>query len=337
MSKIVTFGEVMMRLAPPGHAKFSQASNLELTFGGGEANVAISLAYFGDQATHVTRFPNNSIGKAATQFLRYHWVDTDEVIYGEEEIGLYFLERGAVHRSSKVVYNRFNSAFATMQPEMLDWDQIFMDADWFHWTGITPGISQNVADTCLEAIKAAKRNGVMVSSDMTYRKNLWQYGKKPGEVMGEMIANCDIVITGANDISEIFGFPVQGKPRDEEFAFQAQKLMERYPDIKKVADKERNSLNASHNTLKGRMWDGEQLLLTEMLDVTHIIDRVGTGDAYAAGLIYGLLHHENDQHALEFAIAACALKHTIEGDANMVSVADVEGLVGGNTSGAIIR
>ncbi len=336
MKRIVTFGEVMMRLSPPGHAKFSQATSLDLAYGGGEANVAISLAYLGMDAVHITRFPDNLIGKAATQFLRHHWVDTSRILYGGEVIGKYFLEKGAVHRSSRVVYEREYSSFALAEPSMFDWDAIFEGADWFHWTGITPAISGGAAQCCREAIQVARSKGIRVSSDINSRKNLWKYGKRQQEVMPELIAGCDIIIAGQRDICEIFGFETTGN-KDEEFIAAASQLTAVCPEVMKIFDKEREMLSASHNRIQGKVWNRKRFIQANKLDVTHIVDRVGTGDAYAAGVIYGLLHYQSDEEALAFATAACALKHTVEGDANIVSLEDVLELMTGNTSGKINR
>ncbi|MFY0654453.1 MAG: sugar kinase [Cyclobacteriaceae bacterium] len=333
MKKVVTFGEVMMRLSPPGYSKFSQATSLELVYGGGEANVAISLAYLGLDASHVTRFPDNVIGKAATQFLRQHWLDTSNVIYGGEMIGKYFLEKGAVHRPSEVIYEREGSSFSLIEPSMIDWKAILKDADWFHWTGITPAVSQGAADCCLDAIQAANELGVMVSGDIHSRKNMWHYGQSMQEVMPPLIHGCDVVIGDSYDIFEIFG---TGSP-GESFSKSAKELMKICPRIQKVAGKNREAISGSHNRIQGKMWNGNRYIKTEHLDVTHIVDRVGTGDAYAAGLIYGLLNYTEDHESLKFATAACALKHTVPGDVNMVSLQNVQNLIDGDTSGSIKR
>lgn len=330
--KVVTFGEVMMRFSPPGYAKFSQATTVELAYGGGEANVAVSLAYFGMDSFHVTRFPDNLVGKSATQYLRHHWIHTKYISYGEGRMGKYFLEKGAVHRPSEVVYERDNSAFSKIQPEMIDWKKILRNADWFHWTGITPGISEGAAEACKEAIKTANEIGVPVSVDVHSRKNLWQYGKKKEEVMPELVQGCDVVIASPYDMQENLGVANE----KDDLITASGKLKKVFPRIKKVVDKNRDALSASHNRIQGFIWDGEKVFTSPSFDVTHIVDRVGTGDAYAAGLIYGLLNM-NDQEAVNFAAAACALKHTVEGDANVVSVDDVKNLVEGNTSGRIKR
>ncbi len=331
--KVITFGEVMMRLSPPGYSKFSQATSFELVYGGGEANVAISLAYLWMKAAHVTRFPDNSLGKAATQFLRKHWLSTQHVFYGGDRLGLYFLEKGAVHRPSEVIYEREGSSFSLIEPSMVDWEQILKDADWFHWTGITPAISEGAAMCCLDAIRTANKLGIMVSGDINSRSNMWRYGKTMQEVMPELVQNCDVVITSKRGIREMFGL---GQLEDK-FRVSARLLMDTFPRIKKVVGKTRKSISASHQQIQGKMWNGREYIKTRMLDITHVIDRVGTGDAFASGLIYGLLHYDDDLQALSFASAACALKHTVPGDVNMVSLENVMSLMEGDTSGSLRR
>jgi 2-dehydro-3-deoxygluconokinase len=331
--KVVTFGEVMMRLSPPGYSMFSQATSFELVYGGGEANVAISCAYLGMKAAHVTRFPDNALGKAATQFLRKHWLSTEHIVYGDNMLGKYFLEKGASYRSSEVIYEREGSAFSLIQPSMVNWEHVLKDADWFHWTGITPAISEGAAMCCLEAIKTANKMGIKVSGDINSRNNMWKYGKTMQEVMPELVKNCDIVISSPRGIYEMFGLgKIGGK-----FKVSARELMERFPRIQKVVGKNRTSISASHQQILGKMWNGKKYIKTNTLDISHVIDRVGTGDAFASGLIYGLLHYDNDLQALNFATAACALKHTVPGDVNMVSMEDVVSLMEGNTSGSIKR
>ena len=330
--KVITFGEVMMRLSPPGYEKFAQATSFELVYGGGEANVAISCAYLGMKAAHVTRFPDNALGKAATQFLRKHWLSTEHVIYGDDMMGKYFLEKGAVHRPSEVVYEREGSSFSLIEPSMVNWEDVLKDADWFHWTGITPAISEGAAMCCLDAIKTANKLGITVSGDINSRSNMWKYGKTMQEVIPDLVQNCDVVITSSRGIREMFGL---GQPEDK-FQSLAKQLINLFPNIKKVVKKTRRPISASHHQIQGKMWNGEAYIKTEMLNITHIIDRVGTGDAFAAGLIYGLLHYD-DEKALDFASAACALKHTVPGDVNLVSLENVLSLMEGDTSGAIRR
>ena len=331
--KVVTFGEVMMRLSPPGYSKFSQASSFELVYGGGEANVAMSCAYLGMKAAHVTRFPNNAIGKAATQFLRKHWLSTEHVIYGGNMMGKYFLEKGSGPRSSEVIYEREGSSFSSIEPSMIDWEHALKDADWFHWTGITPAISDGAAMCCLEAIKTANKLDITVSGDINSRKNMWKYGKSMQDVMPELVEHCDIVMTSRRGIREMFGLG----DLDCKFRVSAKALMDTFPRIRKVVGKTRNSVSASHQQIQGKMWTGKKYIKTELLDITHVIDRVGTGDAFASGLIYGLLHYDNDLQALKFASAACALKHTVPGDVNLVSVENVQSLMEGDASGSIKR
>lgn len=331
--KVITFGEVMMRLSPPGYSKISQATSFELVYGGGEANVAISCAYLGMKAAHVTRFPDNALGKAATQFLRHHWLNTEHVLYGGNMLGKYFLEKGAGHRSSEVIYEREGSSFSLIEPSMVNWEHVLKDADWFHWTGITPAISEGAAMCCLEAIKTANRMGIKVSGDINSRKNMWKYGKTMQEVMPELVRNCDIVITSSYGIHEMFGL---GEPGIK-FRLSAKQLMETFPRIDKVVGKTRKSISASHQQILGKMWNGETYIKTKTLNINHVIDRVGTGDAFASGLIYGLLHYDDDLQALNFASSACALKHTVPGDVNMVSLENVISLMEGDTSGEIKR
>ena len=330
--KLITFGEVMMRLSPPGYEKFSQASSFELVYGGGEANVAISCAYLGMKAAHVTRFPDNALGKAATQFLRKHWLSTEQVIYGDDMIGKYFLEKGAVHRPSEVIYEREGSSFSLITPSMVNWEDVLKDADWFHWTGITPAISEGAAQCCLDAINTANKLGITVSGDINSRSNMWKYGKSMQEVIPELVKNCDVVITSSRGIREMFGLG----ELDDKFQSLAKQLITLFPNIKKVVKKTRRTISASHHQIQGKLWSGEACIKSEMLNITHIIDRVGTGDAFAAGLIYGLLHYD-DARAIEFASAACALKHTVPGDVNTVSLQNVQSLMDGDTSGAIRR
>jgi len=331
--KVITFGEVMMRLSPPGYSKFSQATSFDLVYGGGAANVAISCAYLGMKAAHVTRFPDNSLGKAATQFLRKHWLSTEHVFYGGEMMGKYFLEKGAVHRPSEVIYERAGSSFSLIKPNMINWENVLKDADWFHWTGITPSISDGAAMCCLDAIKTAKRMGIKVSGDINSRKNMWKYGKDIQDVMPELTRECDIVITSTRGIREMFDLG----EKDCKFRVAAKLLMERFPEIKKVVGKNRKSVSASHQQIQGKMWNGEEYIKSEMLNITHVIDRVGTGDAFASGLIYGLIHYNDDEQALSFASAACALKHTVPGDVNLVAHKNVIQLMEGDTSGKLKR
>lgn len=346
MAKIVTFGEIMLRLATPGYLRFSQAGELTATFGGGEANVAVSLANYGMDVEFVTRLPENDIAQACVKDLRKHGVKTDNIIYGGTRLGIYFLETGAVARASKVIYDRAHSAVSEIEPGMIDWDKVFEGAKWFHWTGITPAISQGAADVCLEAIKAANRRGLTVSCDLNYRKNLWKYGRTAAEVMPELVEGCDIILGNEEDAEKVFGIKPEGfdatatagDVHAAEFESVCVQLMRRFGKARKVVITLRGSVNANHNTWGGVLYDGKTLYQSPRYDITHIVDRVGGGDSFMGGLIYGLMTHPgNDQYALDFAAAASCLKHTIYGDYNEVSVSEVENLMKGDSSGRVSR
>ncbi|MBO7574992.1 MAG: sugar kinase [Bacteroidales bacterium] len=346
MPRVITFGEIMLRLSTPGYLRFGQARQFDATFGGGEANVAVSLANYGIDAAFVTRLPDNDIAKACIKDLRSYGVDTSGIVFGGDRVGIYFLETGAVARPSKVVYDRAGSAIATIQPGMIDWKKIFEGADWFHWTGITPALSQGAADVCLEAIKAANALGVKVSCDLNYRKNLWKYGKTAGEVMPALVEGCDIILGNEEDADKVFGIKPEGFDvtatggaiDQGRFRSVGEQLMKRFPRAKKVIITLRGSINANHNTWGGVLWDGAKLYESPRYDITHIVDRVGGGDSFMGGLIYGLLSYPgDDQKALNFAVAASCLKHTIFGDYNQVTVAEVENLMKGDASGRVAR
>lgn len=344
MKKIITFGEIMLRLAPPGFQRFSQATSFEAVYGGGEANVAVSLANFGLPAEFVSRIPANDIGESAMMELRKRNVGTRHVLRGGERLGIYFLEMGAVARGSKVIYDRAHSGMASIRAGMVDWEEVFRDARWFHWTGITPAISQGAADACREAIEAANRLGVTVSCDLNFRKNLWQYGKKSSEVMPELVAGCDLLLGNEEDAEKHFGIHPEGVDVTQGETIDApsyrsvcQQLMQRFPKVKKAVVTLRGSISASHNTWSGVLWDGQTLFEGPTYQITHIVDRVGGGDSFMAGLIYGLIKYADDQKALNFAVAASCLKHTVYGDANLVTVAEVEALMKGDASGRVSR
>ncbi len=336
----------MLRLSTPGYLRFGQARQFDATFGGGEANVAVSLANYGVDAKFITRLPENDIAKACIKDLRSYGVDTSGIVFGGDRVGIYFLETGAVARPSKVVYDRANSSIATIQPGMIDWKKVFEGADWFHWTGITPALSQGAADVCLEAIKAANALGVTVSCDLNYRKNLWKYGKKAGEIMPALVEGCDIILGNEEDADKVFGIKPEGFEvtatggaiDQQRFQSVGEQLMKRFPRARKVIITLRGSINANHNTWGGVLWDGKTLYQSPRYDITHIVDRVGGGDSFMGGLIYGLLTYTgDDQKALNFAVAASCLKHTIFGDYNQVTVAEVENLMKGDASGRVSR
>ena len=334
MGKVVTFGEIMMRLAAPGYERLGHARQLELYFGGGEANVAVSLANFGVEVEFVTRLPENELATACVRELRSWGVGTDFIVRGGSRMGIYFTETGAVARPSNVVYDREHSAIAEIKPGMIDWDEVFEGVDWFHWTGITPAISQGAADVCLEAVKAANKKGITVSCDLNYRKKLWKYGKPAGAVMPALVECCDVILGNEEDAEKVFGI----KPDARGYLSVCEQLMARFPRAKKVAITLRGSINANHNTWKGVLYDGKTLHESRSYDITHIVDRIGGGDSFMGGLIYGLRTWPDEpQRALEFAAAASCLKHTVPGDFNQVSVAEVEHLMGGNASGRVNR
>ena len=346
MPKIITFGEIMLRLSTPGYLRFGQAKQFDATYGGGEANVAVSLANYGMDAKFVTRLPENDIAKACLKDLRSYGVDTSSIVYGGDRLGIYFLETGAVARPSKVVYDRANSSIATIKPGDIDWKKVLEGADWFHWTGITPALSQGAADVCLEAIKAANAMGITVSCDLNYRKNLWKYGKKASEVMPALVEGSDVILGNEEDADKVFGIKPEGFDvtstggQIDQRGFQSvgEQLMKRFPRAKKVIITLRGSINANHNTWGGVLWDGKTLYQSPRYDITHIVDRVGGGDSFMGGLIYGLLTYTgDDQKALNFAVAASCLKHTIFGDYNQVTVAEVENLMKGDASGRVSR
>jgi len=344
MKKVVTFGEIMLRLASPGYLRFSQSSQLEATFGGGEANVAVSLANYGIPASFVSRLPKNDIGDWAIQNLRKYNVQTQDILRGGERVGIYFLETGAVARASKVVYDRAGSAIADIQPGMLDWEAIFKDANWFHWTGITPALSEGAAATCLEGIKMANKLGVTVSTDLNFRKNLWKYGKTAAEVMPELVAGCDVILGNEEDAEKVFHIQPEGVDVTaghlEAAAYESvcRQLVKKFPRAKKVIITLRGSINANHNTWAGTLFNGEQIFFSPQYDITHIVDRVGGGDSFMGGLICGLLTYpDDDQQALNFAVAASCLKHTIYGDFNLVTVDEVKNLMKGDGSGRVSR
>ena len=346
MPKVVCFGEIMLRLSTPGYQRFSQARQFDSTFGGGEANVAVSLANYGIETSFVTRMPDNDIARSCMQELRGLGVGTSDIVWGGDRLGIYFLETGAVARPSKVIYDRAGSSIARIEAGMIDWENVLRGADWFHWTGITPAISQGAADVCLEAVRTANRMGITVSCDLNYRKNLWKYGKRASEVMPALVECCDIILGNEEDAEKVFdikpeGFDVTatgGSVDQTRFRSVAEQLMARFPRARKVVITLRGSVNANHNTWGGVLWDGSTLYESPRYDITHIVDRVGGGDSFMGGLIYGLLSFGgDDQRALNFAVAASCLKHTISGDFNRVTAGEVEALMGGDGSGRVSR
>jgi 2-dehydro-3-deoxygluconokinase len=343
MAKIVTFGEIMLRLSPPGYQRIVQTRSFDVTFGGAEANVAAALARFGLPAEYVTRLPANDVGDACIGYLRQHGVGTGHIVRGGERLGIYYLESGAVHRGSKVIYDRAGSALATIERGMIDWQAVFAGADWFHWTGITPAVSAGAADVCLEAVQAAKAKGLTVSCDLNYRAKLWKWGKAASEVMPELVGLCDAVVGNEEDADKVFGIKApeadvtRGKVEAEAYTYVCDELAARFPDLRMVAITLRGSLSASHNTWSAILWHEGEILTAPIYDIVPIVDRVGGGDSFMGGLIYGLRTYGDEQQALDFAVAASCLKHTIVGDFNLVSVAEVEKLMKGDVSGRVSR
>ena len=348
MTKVVTFGEIMLRLAPPGFLRFSQTNSFDIIYGGGESNVAISLANYGVPVRFVTRIPENDIGQSAKMEMRKRGVETEFMIYGGDRLGIYFLETGAVSRGSKVVYDRAHSAMSEIQTGMIDWDKAFDSVEWFHWTGITPAISQSAADACLEAVKIAHEKGITISTDLNYRAKLWKYcdNSQRENIMTELTSYCDIILGNEEDAEMHFdikpeGLTVQKQGKEvkaEAFLSVCKQMMKKFPKAKKVITTLRGSISASHNTWAGVMYDGTTMLKSPQYQITDIVDRVGGGDSFMGALIYGLIEFQNnDQKALNFAVAASCLKHTIKGDANLVTVDEVNKLVEGDSSGRVAR
>ena len=346
MKKVVTFGEIMLRLAPQEFLRFSQANSFDVVYGGGESNVAVSLANYGIPVDFVTRLPKNDIGECALMEMRKRGVNTQNIIFGGDRLGIYFLETGAVSRGSKVVYDRAHSAICEIKPGMIDWAKVFEGAGWFHWTGITPAISQGAADACLEAVKVASAMGITISTDLNYRAKLWNYGGDREAIMTELTSYCDIILGNEEDAEKHFDIKPEGLDittqgehvKAEAFLSVCKQMMKKFPKAKKVITTLRGSISASHNTWAGVLYDGTTLFKTREYQITDIVDRVGGGDSFMGGLIYGLLTYpEDDQNALNFAVAASCLKHTIKGDANLVTVDEVNKLMGGDTSGRVAR
>jgi 2-dehydro-3-deoxygluconokinase len=342
--KVASFGEIMMRLSPPDHLRFTQTNHLDMIFGGGESNVAASLARFGIRTEFITRVPPNDIGDACIQFLRKFGVGTEHIRRGGERIGIYFLEHGAAQRGSKVIYDRADSAFSQLQPGMIDWSEVLSGSTWFHWTGITPATASGPAEVCLEAIKQAKSMGLTVSCDLNYRSKLWKWGRTAEEVMRELVDLTDVAIGNEEDAEKVFGIKApdtdvtRGKLDADKYLYVCQELGKRFPGLQTIAITLRGSMSASHNTWSGLLYSRGKLYQGAKYDIVPIVDRVGAGDSFVAGLIYGLHSYPGDlQQAIEFAVAASALKHSVFGDFNYVSVSEVERLMQGDRSGRVQR
>ena len=340
--KILTFGEIMLRLKAPGLERFFQSPSLEATFGGGEANVAVSLANYGMDAAYLTVLPDNAIGDACVSELRRFGVDTNRIQRGKGRMGIYFLEAGANQLPSKVVYDREYAAIALAKPGDIDWEKAFEGIEWFHITGITPAISESAMELSLESVKEAKKRGITVSCDLNYRKNLWKYGKKAAEVMRELANYVDVAVANEEDVQKSLEITTDvvvesGELDREKYKALGQKVLDAYPNMKMIAITLRESHSADWNGWAACLNDGENFYVSKKYEIRDIVDRVGGGDSFAGGLIYGLNNYENKQAALEFAVAASCLKHSILGDFNRVGVSDVEKLMGGDGTGRVQR
>ena len=343
--KVVTFGEIMVRLGAPDYLKLIQTNRFDVSYAGAEANVAVSLANYGIDTDYITCLPDNPIAERCIMDLRGHKVGVDHIQRTGKRMGILYLETGSNARPTKVYYDREDSSVATVTPGSIAWKEILKDATWFHWTGITPALSANAASECLKAIKTANELGVTVSCDINYRGNLWKYGKTAAEVMPEMVAGSDIILGNEEDCEKVFGI----KPKDfdaaktngnvdqSSFLSVCQQMMERFPRCKKMVVTLRGAFNANHNTWGGVLYNGQELLSSRRYDITDIVDRVGGGDSFMGGLIFGILHYKDDCKALEFATAASCLKHTLKGDYNWVTIQEVENLMNGDSSGRVKR
>lgn len=338
--KVVTFGEIMLRLAPEGYLRFGQSDKLEATYGGGEANVAVSLANYGLSAAFATKLPDNDIAKGAINSLRKYGVDTSSIAIGGERIGIYFLEKGASQRPSKVIYDRANSSISQAKSEDFNFESILKGADWFHFTGITPALSDEVADICKQALKVAKKENITVSCDLNYRKKLWSKAKAK-EVMEGLMQYVDVLIANEEDAADVFGIHADntditgGHISKEGYKTVAEKLIAKY-GFKSVAITLRGSISANDNIWSAMLHDGREYYFSKEYNI-HIVDRVGGGDSFGAGLIYGMLSYEDKQKIIEFATAASCLKHSIQGDYNLVTVDEVVKLMQGDGSGRVQR
>lgn len=333
-SKILTFGEVIMRLSPPGNKTMKQSHEMEFFFGGTELNVASSLATMGCDVTHISNVSDDFVGESALSFIKSFGIDTTFINKNEHPLGLYFLEVGASVRASRIAYNRLNGSFANIKPEQVDWKKAFEGCDYFHWTGISPGISEGAYETLKEGLLTAREMGIEVTTDPAYRSNLWKYGKNGNEVLKELVSYSTIFIGGVNEINEILG--TQFSSDQQGFMEACEELKKQCPSIHKIFDKIRIGVTASSQQTQGRALINGNYFETRFLEIDQVVDRIGTGDAFAAGLIYGLLKFD-DEKALNFANAACAIKHTILGDINYCSAEDILEVMGGNSGGRIKR
>jgi len=342
MKKYITFGEIMLRLKPPNWERFFQSPLLEATFGGGEANVAVGLARFGLNVAYVSVIPNNPIGDACIGELRRQGVDTSLIVRKGNRLGIYFLEAGANQRPSKVIYDRSHSAIAEAKPGDINWDKVFDRVSWVHISGITPAISISSSELSLEAVKKAREKGITISCDLNFRKKLWKYGKSAPQVMGELVKYIDIAIGNEEDCQKSLGVKVDvdvesGRLQTEKYRELTDKVLNLYPNIKKIAITLRESHSANNNGWSAVLNNREEFIISKKYEINNIVDRVGGGDTFAAGLIYGFNNLHSDKESLEFAAAASCLIHSIPGDLPLLSVEEVKSLTGGAASGRVQR
>ena len=335
MSKrIVTFGEILLRLSPPSHLRITQATSFDMYYGCAEANVAASLSKFGLPVQFITAVPSNELGESSLSMLRSFGVVPKAIIQGKR-LGIYYFEQGASERPGKVVYDREDSSFSTLKKGMIDWKEIFKDTDWFHWSGITPSLSLDLAELCEEALIEASNLGLTISADLNYRPTLWKYGKNANEIMPRLVSHCDLLLGGIDDSEKVLGITVNENDTEKEVFTN---WMKTFPKIKNIVTTHRMNANASSNGISASLWNGHKLLNSQVYNISHIIDRIGAGDAFMAGIIYGLIFWPNDhQIALEFAVAATCLKHSISGDINLATVNEIKALMSGSGGGRVSR
>lgn len=336
MHKIVSLGEVMMRLSPPGKQKLRQAISLDILFSGSEANVSAALSQWGMQGFHVTRFPDNELGQSALSWLRHRGMDNRYIELGGERLGLYFVEQGAMSRPTTITYDRLPSSFSTVHKGMFNWNEILDGAKWFHWSGITPALSQGAADVLTEALIICSAKGIMVSGDINYRSGLWRYGKTPEEIMAPMLEHTQVVVASENDTRNIFRISAENI-QENGFVSISRQMKERFPGIRYILTSPREQISATHNRLSGSLWNGADFLETRSYNMEQIIERIGSGDTFMAGFIYAVLMGWSDQRKIDFATAAAVLKHSYEGDIMLGSVEEVLQVMDGDTGGRIKR
>lgn len=334
MSKIVTFGEILLRLSPPSHLRLTQATSFDLYYGCAEANVAASLAKFGFPVKFITSVPANELGESALNMLRSFGVEPVAKIQGKR-LGIYYFEQGASERPGKVVYDREDSSFSMLRKGMIDWEKAFEGADWFHWSGITPSLSLELAELCEEALEVASKIGLTISADLNYRPTLWNYGKNANEIMPNLIKYCDLLLGGINESEIVLGI---SKQENESVESVFSNWMKAFPKLKTIVTTKRLRANASSNGVSAEFYNGKEFLKSKEYNISHIIDRIGAGDAFMAGIIYGLINWPDDhQSALEFAVAATCLKHSISGDINLSTAEEIKALMSGHGGGRVSR